>query len=269
MHRLTREIRFSLEAQSSRGANTYAGLPGVAGFGPFVALRVTLTGPLDPVSGYLRNIVDIDQHVRATAVPLLVRAHHDRQPPAAALQHARAALAHAWPGCELAGLTLALSPYQTLSIQSEEPAMIRFSQLFEFSAAHRLHNPALSDEENVRTFGKCNNPLGHGHNYQVQVTLAGTPDASGQLVPLPEFESLVARHAIDPLDHKHLNLQVPAFAETNPSVENIARVIFGWLRTPFDRPHCRLAAVTVWETPKTFCEYTEDPPAGRAASASA
>src|SRR5205823_184271 len=128
---------------------------------------------------------------------------------------------------------------------------------FEFSASHRLHNPALSDPENRRVFGKCNNPIGHGHNYELQVTLVGTPDADGVLVEVPGFERVVAETVIDRFDHKHLNAEVPEFRELIPSVENIARVIYGLLAPKLKSDRTRLKSVTVWETPKTWCEYSE------------
>ena len=135
--------------------------------------------------------------------------------------------------------------------------MVRVSQKFEFSATHRLHNTSLSDDENCRTYGKCNNPHGHGHNYEVQVTLAGRPDGNGLLVDVPRFERLVREAVIDRLDHKNLNVEVPEFRDAKliPSVENIAMVIYRMLKPKFVEANAKLAAVTVWETPKTWCEY--------------
>lgn len=135
--------------------------------------------------------------------------------------------------------------------------MVRLSQKFEFSASHRLHNPSLSDQANRDTFGKCNNPHGHGHNYEVQVTLAGEPDAGGVLVDVPVFERIVAEAAIDRFDHKNLNVELPEFEDVIPSVENIARAIYRLLKPRFSDSRGKLASVTVWETPKTSCEYSE------------
>ncbi len=135
--------------------------------------------------------------------------------------------------------------------------MVRLSQKFEFSATHRLHNPALSSEENRQTFGKCNNPHGHGHNYELQVTLRGKPDASGILIDIPDFETIVANAVIDRFDHKNLNIELPEFRELIPTVENIARVIYRLLKPRFDGAGAALASVTVWETPKTWCEYSD------------
>ena len=137
--------------------------------------------------------------------------------------------------------------------------MVRLSQKFEFSASHRLHNPSLSEADNRAAFGKCNNPHGHGHNYELQVTLVGQPDVNGVIVEVPSFERVVSETVIQRFDHKHLNVEVPEFAtgKLNPSVENIAMVIYRLLKPKVDDSRAKLASVTVWETPKTWCEYSE------------
>ena len=135
--------------------------------------------------------------------------------------------------------------------------MTRLSQKFEFSATHRLHNPKATESENTHIFGKCNNPHGHGHNYELQVTLKGNPDPSGLLVGIPEFEGIVGDSVINRFDHKNLNVELPEFAELIPTVENIAMVIYRLLKPKFNSKHATLVSVTVWETPKTWCEYSE------------
>jgi 6-pyruvoyltetrahydropterin/6-carboxytetrahydropterin synthase len=136
--------------------------------------------------------------------------------------------------------------------------MLRLSQKFEFSASHRLFRADCDDAENRRLFGKCSNPNGHGHNYELQVTLAGDSQrVSGILATLPDFERIVGETIIERFDHKNLNVDVPEFADLIPSVENIARVIYRLLRPRFIDAGAKLAAVTVWETPKTWCEYSE------------
>lgn len=256
MHRLTREVRFAVDpegttAPPSRIHNGYAGWPPLRPGWHYLALAVTLEGELDPASGYLLNIKQIDQKVREKAIPLvsgrfgsgIVRQLFD-------------ALRDAWPGRALRELRLALSPFLSLSMQATEYPMVRYSQKFEFSAAHRLHNPELSDEANRQTFGKCNNPFGHGHNYELQVTLTGTPQDHSALIAIEEFERIVAETVIDRFDHKNLNVETPEFRDVIPSVENIARVIYRLLRPRF-AGKAQLASVTVWETPKTWCEYSE------------
>jgi len=135
--------------------------------------------------------------------------------------------------------------------------MVLLTRKIEFSASHLYHNPNLSAEENRRIFGKCNNPHGHGHNYELQVTLKGNPDASGLLVEIPEFERIVGETVIGRFDHKNLNVELAEFAELIPTVENIAMVIYRLLKPKFNSKQATLASVTVWETPKTWCEYSE------------
>jgi 6-pyruvoyl tetrahydropterin synthase/QueD family protein len=168
-----------------------------------------------------------------------------------------ARLRDAWPGMDVQEIRLSLSPFLSYAAVASELPMVRLSQKFEFSATHRLHNPRLSEEENRLTFGKCNNPHGHGHNYELQVTLRGTPNSHGILIDVPEFERIVASAVIDRFDHKNLNIELPEFRELIPTVENIALVIYRLLKPRFDAAATTLASVTVWETPKTWCEYAE------------
>ncbi|HWE97512.1 MAG TPA: 6-carboxytetrahydropterin synthase [Tepidisphaeraceae bacterium] len=166
-------------------------------------------------------------------------------------------LRDAWPRVRVREIRLALSPFLSHSAVASELPMVRLSQKFEFSATHRLHNPALSDEDNRQTFGKCNNPHGHGHNYELQVTLRGAPNSNGVLIDVPDFERIVAVTVIDRFDHKNLNLELAEFRELIPTVENIAMVIYRLLKPALGLAGATLASVTVWETPKTWCEYGE------------
>jgi len=259
--RLTRQVRFAInataDAQSSHKAtNGHGGYPSLTGLGYFFTLDVTLTGELHPKSQYLRNIKEIDEVVRDRGIPVVGASVRDGAFGGGGhvLAQLYETLATAWPGSVLQSLRLGLSPFLSLSVERSELPMIRLSQKFEFSATHRLHNPALSDVDNRSTFGKCNNPLGHGHNYEVQVTVAAEPDAAGKVVDVVGLERLVGQQVIEKLDHKNLNAEVPEFRETIPSVENIARVIFNMLKSCTS---AKLVSVTVWETPKTWCEYTE------------
>jgi 6-pyruvoyltetrahydropterin/6-carboxytetrahydropterin synthase len=260
MFRLTREVRFAVNAladdQLQRApSNSYAGFPSLNGIGAYLSLQVTLSGPLDPSSGYLRNIKQIDQAVREVILsPALTRAQRSLLLP----HRAFAALKDRFDAHQVDAVRLCLSPLTSLSqLASEFGMYTRLSQKFEFSASHRLHNPQLSNEQNRQTYGKCNSINGHGHNYEVQVTLRGRPNDDGLLVEMPAFERVVKQHAIDLLDHKHLNLDVPQFAELIPTVENIAMVIYQLLKQHLSGLGAELASVTVWETPKTWCEYSE------------
>jgi 6-pyruvoyltetrahydropterin/6-carboxytetrahydropterin synthase len=264
MFRLTREVRFAVNAAGDdpgemAATNSYAGFPSLRGLGHYFALQVTLAGGLDPRSQYLRNIKEIDQVVRERAVPGVAAAVRGGTFGGGAGVVARLfdLLEHAWPGAALVGLRLSLSPFLSYSVLAPERPMVRLSQKFEFSASHRLHNPALTPDENARLFGKCNNPQGHGHNYEVQVTLAGRPDENGLLIPVPAFERIVAAAVIDPFDHKNLNVEIEEFRRLIPTVENIAMVIYRRLKPKLSDAGAQLASVTVWETPKTWCEYAE------------
>lgn len=269
MLQLTREVRFAADPDAPAPAggqavsNAFGGFPPLRRLGVFLKLAVTVRGPLDERSQYLLNIKDIDRAVRERAVPVFqrqVRAATDLG--YAALAEAARGIAQALPGGErgvrLASLRLEVSPYVAVEMVLKEAGMVRLSSRFEFSAAHRLHNPALSPEDNVATFGKCNNPLGHGHNYELQVTLRGVP---GELPTLAEMEARVNEAVVQAFDHKHLNEEVREFLPRErggegiiPSVENIAVAAFRRLRPLFGR---QLYSVTVWETPKTWAEYSE------------
>ncbi len=264
MFRLTREVRFNVNREADRQlslapTNSYGGYPSARGFGSYLTLQITVAGDLNADSNYLVNIKAIDAIARQRAIPLISQAVRgpEFRSPEWVVTTLVDRLREGWPGLELVSLKLHLSPFLAYSAFAPELPMIRLSQKFEFSATHRLHNPALSAEQNIQTFGKCNNPHGHGHNYELQVTLTGTPDASGVLIDVPKFETIVAKAVIDRFDHKNLNLELPEFRELIPTVENIARVIYRLLRPAFAAIGVALASVTVWETPKTWCEYSE------------
>ena len=262
MFKLTREVRFAINAADEpppqgRPANTFGGYPPVARLGLPLVARVTLAGPLDVQSQYLLNIKEVDAAVMALLPKVAAESRKTEATVGSLARVLFDGLQAKW-SAKLHQISLLATPTLTHTISAREPAMMSLSQKFEFSAAHRLHNPALDEATNRALFGKCNNPLGHGHNYEVQVTLRGTPNARGVLLDLPTFERIVADCAIDKLDHKHLNVEVAAFTETIPSVENIAKVIYDWLAPVLAGEHHKLASVTVWETPKTWCEYAAD-----------
>lgn len=261
MFRLSREVRFAVNADpaaSRVAANGFGGVPAVQGLAYFFTAAFTLEGDLDPQSSYLRNITEIDRVFRDRGLPIVEAAcRSGRFVVSDVTAGLFQTLKNAWPPAVLSEVRLDLSPFQSVAVSASEPEMIRLSQRFEFSAAHRLHNPSLDVDANRGIYGKCNNVAGHGHNYEVQVTLAGAPNANGDLIPIAELEQLVNRHAIDKLDHKHLNVEVPEFAQLNPTVEHIAMVIFRMLQSALKRETAGLASVTVWETPKTWCEYSE------------
>lgn len=123
-----------------------------------------------------------------------------------------------------------------------------------FCAAHRLHNPALSDEENLRLFGLCNNPNFHGHNYELLVKVTGTIDErSGYVIDLKYLGDLIKKHVIEPFDHKNLNLDTEEFKTLNPTAENIAMVIHKILSKQLDNRY--ELKITLYETERNFVEF--------------
>lgn len=274
MVRLTREVRFSIDrdwaghVEFSRPiTNSWGGWPSAVGVVPYLRLRATVVGRPDARTGYLLNIKELDDLLRRYAIPhtaTQLRRHGWRMP-------AERLLADVWSDLQLhmpahaplrelelvvtptANYRVVLAP-QPRSNDAKAIAMMILTQQFEFSAAHRLHCPELSDAENLATFGKCNNANGHGHNYVVEISLAGPDGELGGIVfPMPRYEQIVQREVIDRLDHKHLNLDVPEFADLNPSVENIARVIWQMLAKQF--APAQLHRVRVFETQKTWADY--------------
>jgi 6-pyruvoyltetrahydropterin/6-carboxytetrahydropterin synthase len=252
MFRLTREVRFAVndvadDQLSHPPSNSYAGYPSLTGLGRYYSLQIALEAPIDPASGYLRNIKEIDSVVRKKIIGTKLS-------PAEIYLHLR----DAWPRATLFSVKLFLSPFLSLiQLATEHGMYTRLSQKFEFSASHRLHNPTFSDEENQRVYGKCNNPSGHGHNYEIEVTLRGKPKPDGLLVDIPAFERIVQKHVIEKFDHKNLNVDVEEFDVLIPSVENITKVIYDLLKYRFQEIGAELAGVKVWETPKTMSEYSE------------
>ena len=124
-----------------------------------------------------------------------------------------------------------------------------------FSAAHRLALVNLSDEENFEIYGKCARPNGHGHNYQVEVTVKGEVDQrTGMLVDLNALQSAIAQHVIEPFDHTFLNKDVPYFMETVPTAENIAIRICGLLHRPIQDIGAVLHKVKLIESPNNSAE---------------
>lgn len=127
-----------------------------------------------------------------------------------------------------------------------------------FSASHRLYNPSFSEEKNNEIFDKCNNFYGHGHNYIVEVTVAGIPDAAtGYVIDLKLLKAILDREIIDKVDHKHLNFDVEFLRDIIPTAENIAIVFWQILEPKI--PHGKLYAIKVFESDNNFVEYRGEP----------
>lgn len=123
-----------------------------------------------------------------------------------------------------------------------------------FSASHRLHSDKLSEMENEEIYGLCNNPLGHGHNYEIEVTVAGEPDPkTGMVIDLKDLKDIVNRHVVDRVDHKHLNHDVDFLRGVIPTAENLAVAFWQVLHDKFE--NCRLTEIKLYETPRNIAIY--------------
>ncbi|MDE3199623.1 MAG: 6-carboxytetrahydropterin synthase [Acidobacteriota bacterium] len=135
--------------------------------------------------------------------------------------------------------------------------MIFLTRRATFAAAHYYWNDGWSEEKNREIFGKCANRNGHGHNYTLEVTVAGEPNAvTGFVVDLKWLKDVMEREVLAAFDHRHLNHEVPEFAKTVPTTENIA--IAAWRRlepTINSTGGAKLSRVRVYETPEIFAEY--------------
>ena len=231
------------------------------GLGRYYELDIMCQGEADPQTGYFINIKHIDEAVRDHALPILSRSVANEAGAKSLAMGSLMRRLYSEIGPALNGtvaeLRLVLTPMMSLAIERDDMDTVVMRQQYEFSAAHRLHVPALSDDENRAVFGKCNNPAGHGHNYRVEVAVCCGIDDQGTTLEPAVLDEAVNREAIDRLDHKHLNIDVPAFAELNPSVENIVKVVWQMLVDKLPQG-ASLHEVKVWETGKTVCAYRGD-----------
>jgi 6-pyruvoyltetrahydropterin/6-carboxytetrahydropterin synthase len=132
--------------------------------------------------------------------------------------------------------------------------IVKVTKRLRFNAAHRVHNPALSAEENTALFGPCNNPNWHGHNYVLEVSVEGPiDDRTGYVIDLGKLRKIVERDVISQVDHRNMNVEVPFLSGTNPTAENI--VVACWrVLEPVVAPG-RLSRLRLWETENNYVEY--------------
>ncbi len=141
--------------------------------------------------------------------------------------------------------------------------MTTLSRRYHFSASHRLHSPYLPAEENARLYGKCNNPYGHGHNYVLEVTVAGEIDPrTGVLVPVPLLDRLIEEKILSVFADRNLNTEIPQFANATPTTENIVKLIAEEIEANWKQylgeTAARLHRVRVEETERNTFELVKD-----------
>jgi len=130
---------------------------------------------------------------------------------------------------------------------------VRLTRRYRFSASHRLDVRSFSAEENRRLFGKCNNPYGHGHDYVLDVTVEGSPDASGQIVNRGALDALISSKVLGRFEHKNLNIDVPELTGVVPTTENLAAAIRNVIAQEWTLP-ARLERIRVSETERNIFE---------------
>ena len=140
--------------------------------------------------------------------------------------------------------------------------IVSLSRKYSFCASHRLHSPALSAEENRATYGKCNNENGHGHNYEVELTVRGAVDpVTGRVVALDLLDRIAEEQILAPLRYRNLNEEIDAFRKSVPTTENLASEVDRRLRSAWDgvfgADGPRLERVRIWETERNICEIAE------------
>lgn len=224
-------------------------------------LTATIAGPIDPRTGFLVDFRELDEVLRTATAPLdhrrLDREYAPlagREPCAEALAAAlfdelRPAIARAIPVARLAQVRLTETP--ELWADATGGSEMELTRAYSFSAAHRLADAAISDEENRRIYGKCANPEPHGHDYRLEVTVRGAPDQRGVVTDLASLDRAVETTVLERFDHRYLNVEVEPFATVVPTAERIAERI--WQLLAPDVPG--LARLVIYETPRSAFTY--------------
>jgi 6-pyruvoyltetrahydropterin/6-carboxytetrahydropterin synthase len=134
--------------------------------------------------------------------------------------------------------------------------MIYLTRKEHFNAAHKLYNPDWSKEKNEEVFGKCANANWHGHNFNIYVTVKGTPHPeTGFVMDLKELSRLIKLHVVEELDHKNINMDVPWMKGLMASTENIAIEVWKRLAPEIKKHNCKLHSIKLYETENNFVEY--------------
>lgn len=254
-----------LEDALARSSNGYAGRPGLRNFERHYELLVSCVGTIDPVLNYLLDIKEIDRAARKTLIPSICAACYP-EPSVPAMTPTQALTSGLGKFNQLLGgivrsVKLNLTPYHSIEMSTNTMQHALLRQRFDFAAAHRLHVPGFSDEENTRRFGKCNNPKGHGHNYQFEPCVQISVNKEGvSHFTLAQLEQLADEVLIAKFDHMHLNEDTAEFAYPNgvmPTVENIAKVFYEIVSAAMKKQgeDATLVSMTVWETDRTSATY--------------
>ncbi|MDF2959395.1 MAG: 6-pyruvoyl tetrahydropterin synthase [Paenibacillus sp.] len=262
---LTRKIYFSA-AHSYRipkwseeeNARVFGPCSNSNGHGHDYVLDLTIRGKIDEKSGIVINVVDIDKAVQQVIDELdgtfLNKEHPYFIDHIPTTENLTSFLWDRINNCLLEAELFRVRVVENHYLQSEKgrDSLVYLTRQYHFCAAHRLHSEYLSPEENKQLFGKCNNPHGHGHNYYLDVSVAGEPDpVTGMIMNLTDLDQIVKEVVLNKFDHKHLNLDTEEFRELNPTGEVMAMVICNMLKPYMPKLH----KVGLWETKKNYFEY--------------
>jgi 6-pyruvoyltetrahydropterin/6-carboxytetrahydropterin synthase len=271
MVQLTRRVRFSAahryflpDVSDEENVRLFGSSAGPSGHGHDYLCEVTIRGETDAETGLVMNLVDLKQILEECVVEPLDREFLTALHPFCRGQvpTGENLVRLIWRVVEpsLVGVQLhrvRLAEGDDLRVEclrKDNDLMVFLTRSYEFSAAHRLHSPYLSDERNQEIFGKCNNPYGHGHNYRVEVTVQGDVDErTGMMVDLAYLDRVANEEIIARYDHKNLNLDTEEFRELNPTTENLVKVI--WRRLAPRLTHPALYRITIHETDRNVFSY--------------
>jgi 6-pyruvoyltetrahydropterin/6-carboxytetrahydropterin synthase len=229
------------------------------GHGHDYTLEVMVRGELNPKSGIVINVTEINREVKQVVHQHLDGKFLNKENPwfeqhnpttENIVYYLWDQLEERFASCELYSIKLRENHY--ISAEKERGSLVRLSRKYHFCAAHRLHSELLSEGENIELFGQCNNPHGHGHNYYLEVTVGGeTDEVTGMVMNLTELDDIVNRFILQKFDHKHLNLDTEEFSDLNPTSDHFVKVIWELLF-----PHLpKLFKIGLWETEKNYFEY--------------
>jgi 6-pyruvoyltetrahydropterin/6-carboxytetrahydropterin synthase len=282
--RMTRRAQFSAAhnyylSDLSEGENRelFGSHAADEGHGHNYSVAVSVDGDVDETSGVVVNIVEIDRAIKQHIITALDGKFLNRQVPyfkvnapstENLVQFVWNNLINSLPErTRLVSVEVSesdrlwaswtLNELPNIGEREADVTEIQLTRKYDFSAAHRLHSNDLSPEENIALFGKCNHANFHGHNYDIEVTLAGTPNKrSGMLFDLDKLDLIVTDEILTPMDHRNLNLDIAEFETANPTSEMLAVVIWNRLAKRLSTHGSpRLAKVLVRETPRNEFEY--------------
>ncbi len=247
-----------------------AAAPGEAGGTRIFAFDVAASwqGTIDPASGMVVNLAELKDAMRRRVVAPAAGRMLDgamgrplATTPEVLARWVWSRLDGAVPGAALVRVVLDARPRLVVTCSGGGNVPIDVTRVYEFSASHRLHAPALSAAENQGVFGKCNNPEGHGHNYVLEATIRGEPGPSGQLAPAEVMDRIVKERVVDRWDHKNLNRDLPEFEGVNPTAEEIVRIAWTRLSPALEEALPKgvgLHRLKLLETARNHVEYEGD-----------